>query len=369
MTLIGHLRAAAIFAAAAAAAALHPVAEVSAQEMQGSGAGPFLYVANQEAGFVTVIDLASNQVTEVIDLPALGFGNTPKPHHIAVEPDGSYWYVSLIAADVVLKFNRDNEIVARADFLRPGLLAIDPDSDALWVGRSMAAVNPPQRIGRIERGTMDALEIEEYDVFIPRPHALAISPGGGWVFAGSLAENTVVPVEVGSGRASLSRLEGDMAHVLVQFAISPDGNTMVATGEMSAALLVFDISNPDSPELTHRIDVGNRPWHPSWSADGRWVWFGNLGDSTVSLVDTNDWTVADVISGTGLAQPHGSALSADGKFLYVANRNETGDYGDTPEGETPPGTVVVIDTGTREIVDVIETPPYAAGLGLASGGN
>ena len=329
--------------------------------------GPFLYVANQEAAAVTVIDLETHEVVEVIDLEAMGYGANAKPHHVAVEPDGSFWYVSLIAANRVLKFDRDNELVASVEFERPGLLALHPSEPWLFVGRSMAAVNPPQRIGRIDRMSM---EVEEYDVFIPRPHALLASPDGGWVYAGSLGENSVVTVEAESGDAELLRLPGSaaMPHVLVQYAISPDGKTLVATAEMTARLLVFDVSEPTAPALEREIDVGARPWHPSWSADGRWIWFGNLGANEVTLVDTSDWSVAAVIRGEGLAEPHGSVLSPDGSRLYVANRNETGSYesSDRMGYDAPGGTVVVIYTATREIIDVIETPPYASGIGLAS---
>lgn len=329
--------------------------------------GPYLYVANQEAAAVTVIDLETHQVSEVIDLDAMGYGANAKPHHIAVEPDGSFWYVSLIAANQVLKFDRENNLVASVEFERPGLLALHPSEPWLFVGRSMAAVNPPQRIGRIHRLSM---EVEEYDVFVPRPHALLASQDGGWVYVGSLGENSVVTVEAESGQAELLRLPGSgaMPHVLVQYALSPDGRTLVATAEMTAKLLVFDVTEPMAPRLVGEIDVGARPWHPTWSADGRWIWFGNLGADEVTLIDTSDWSVAAVIRGEGLAEPHGSALSPDGSRLYVANRNETGSYvsSDRMGYNAPGGTVVVIDTATREIIDVIETPPYASGIGLAS---
>ena len=153
---------AAIYAGGAAA---RPASATAAE-------GRYLYVANQEAAAVTVIDLETHEVVEVIDLEAMGFGANAKPHHIAVEPDGSFWYVSLIAANQVLKFDRENNLVASVEFERPGLLALHPAEPWLFVGRSMAAVNPPQRIGRIDRTSM---EVEEYDVFIPRPHALLAS--------------------------------------------------------------------------------------------------------------------------------------------------------------------------------------------------
>ena len=328
-----------------------------------TASGPYVYVANQEAASVTVVDLSTGRMSEIIDLDAMGYGATAKPHDIAVEPDGSHWYVSLIAANRVLKFDRENELVAEVEFERPGLLALHPTEDWLFVGRSMAAVNPPQRIGRIDRTTM---EIEEFDVYVPRPHAMEVTPDGGRVFVGSLAENTIVTVDAESGEADLLRLEAASPFVIVQFAISPDGSTLVATGELSATLMVFDITG-ETPRLMREIDVGARPWHPTFTPDGGEVWFGTLGADAVAVVSTDDWSV-DVIEGRGLAEPHGSGISPDGRFVYVSNRNTNEAYdAESDFGfPTPTGTLVVIDATTREIVSVIETPPYGAGVGLAS---
>ena len=55
-----------------------------------------LYVCNQNDATVSVIDLTTNKVVRTIDLTTLGFSKNAKPHHVAVEPDGSFWYVTLI---------------------------------------------------------------------------------------------------------------------------------------------------------------------------------------------------------------------------------------------------------------------------------
>ena len=44
--------------------------------------GPFLYVANQEAAAITVIDLSTHTVAEIIDLEKMGYGANAKPHHL-----------------------------------------------------------------------------------------------------------------------------------------------------------------------------------------------------------------------------------------------------------------------------------------------
>ena len=115
-------------------------------EIPFADAQQLLYAANQSVAIVSVIDMETNQVIRTVDLQEHGLPPNASPHHIAVEPDGSHWYVSAIAADQILKFDRENELVERTAFIRPGLMALDATGENLYVGRSMAAVSPPQAI-------------------------------------------------------------------------------------------------------------------------------------------------------------------------------------------------------------------------------
>ncbi|MEN8143631.1 MAG: beta-propeller fold lactonase family protein [Gemmatimonadota bacterium] len=362
----GLMLVAACASASAGSVATSP-SSAAAQEPAGpmpDSPAPWLYVANQVSATVSVIDMEADSVIATVDLQALGFTSNAKPHHVAVEPDGSYWYVSLIGDSRVLKFSRDNELVGQAEFTAPGMLVIDPGSDRLFVGRSMMAVNPPQRIGRIDRTSMT---IEEVDVFFARPHALAVAYEGATVYSASLAQNSIATLDVESEDVELSQVEGP-PHTLVQFAVSPDGRWLVAGGELTSRMLVFAIGDDPVPEFRIAIEVGPAPWHPMFSPDGATLWFGNRLANTVTVVDTQTWTVASVIEGDGLAEPHGIAMSPDGAKVYVSSRNLKGEY--VPEGAgagaEQNGTVVVIDAVTRQIEKVIQVGRYAAGLGAAA---
>jgi YVTN family beta-propeller protein len=125
------------------------------------------------------------------------------------------------------------------------------------------------------------------------------------------------------------------------------------------------------PRLTDEIDVGPQPFDPIFTRDGRWVYLGNKAANTVTVIDMSTRTVADVIEGQGLAQPHGVATSRDGRFVYISNNNlsQTHDMAAGHDAHAAPaaaagnGTVVVIDTATREIVNVIQVGHNAAGIG------
>lgn len=324
--------------------------------------GQRIYVCNQGEATLTVIDVASNKIVDQIDLQDLGFSANAKPHHTVAEPDGSHWYVTLIGENRVLKFNRQNELVGQVEMEVPGLISLHPTRDLLIVGRSMSAVNPPQSIGVIRRSDMELQR--EINTFFARPHAIATTPDGSRTFVGSLAENRILSIDIETGETDLATFGGN-THVFVDFTISPDGDTMIATGQVTGKALVMDISNPASPSVTDTIDVNAQPWHPVFSPDGNYVYFGNKETHTVTVIDMKKRTVDTVIKGNGIAQPHGSALSADGKYLYISNNNRKGTYKASTAlpGGNPPGTITVIDTGTREIVKIIEVGPYPSGIG------
>jgi YVTN family beta-propeller protein len=323
---------------------------------------PLLYVCNQEAASVSVVDTGTRSVVRTIDLTALGFGANARPHHIAFEADGSFWYLSLIGANRVLKFDRDDRLVGQVEFETPGMLAVDPRSDLVWVGRSMTAVNPPPRIGAIRRADMG---IEEVDVVFPRPHALSLDPGGAFVYTASMGANRIMIVDRETLDVSFTEVP-EPHHVLAHSAISPDGSRLILTGEHSGKLLAFDASR--APELAPlaTLDVQPMPWLAVFSPDGRFAYFGNQATNTVTVVDAGSWTVTAIIAGEGLSEPYGLEISPDGRYLYLVNRNLRGAWS-PPHASSPPGAVgnvAIIDTRSRTIASVIPVGRGPTGIAL-----
>ena len=337
--------------------------------------GDRLYVPNQPDATVSVIDTESRSVVQTVDLQELGFPPDAKPHDVVAAPDGSAWYVSLIGANTVVKFNADNEVVGRASFEVPGMMALPGDGGTLYVGRSMSAVNPPQSVGRIQTSEMTAggVTAERVEVLFPRPHAIATDTEGRYLHTASLSVNRIAALESGSETPEIIPVEGP-THTFVQFAVSPDGRRLVATGQTSGRLLVFDRTQPKRLPLLASIEVGTEPWHPVFTPDGRYVVFGNKKDDTVTVVDTGDWKVAAVVEDGALSQPHGAVAGTDGRYVYVSSNNLDGAW--KPErwssqetgGEaSPPGNVAVIDLETRSVVDVIPVGHDPNGIGLLPG--
>ena len=344
-------------------------AGVSQSTMPAQAAPDLLYVCNQSDATVTLIDTRTNSVVGLVDLKQLGFSANAKPHHIAVEPDGSFWYVTLIGENKIVKLDRSNKVMGTATFETPGMLSLHPTQDLLYVGRSMTAVNPPKRIGVVKRSDMS---IDEIDVVFPRPHAMALDAGDNTVYTASLATNQMAAIDVASERVQLIDVGGKQ-HALMQFALSPDGRTLVGSGELSAELLVFDVSDRLQPKFLRSFIVEAQPFDPIFTPDGRYVVVGNKAANAISVVDLEK-TQVSVLRGPGIVQPHGTAVSPDGKWIYVSNNNLNVPAGSgahamhaaPPGGVQPagPGTVVVIDAGTRQIAKVIEVGHNAAGIAV-----
>jgi YVTN family beta-propeller protein len=213
--------------------------------------------------------------------------------------------------------------------------------------------------------------VEELPVFFQRPHALALEPRSGTVYTASLATNQMHAINPAIGHVKLIEVAGP-PHALMQFAVSPDGRTLAVSAELSHRVLFYDITKPMAPVLLGEVEVGRQPFDPIFTRDGLQLYLGNKGANTVTVIDVEKRTVAEVIRGAGIAQPHGIAVSPDGHYVYVSNNNlsQTHDMAAHQPGQPMPaaapagrGTVVVIDTRTRAIAQVIEVGNNATGIG------
>ena len=329
-----------------------------------------LYVCVQDDARIAVVNMTTLETEQVIDLTALGFSPTAKPHHIAVEPDGSHWYVSLIGENRVVRFDREGAIVGAFEMETPGMLALDHERAELLVSRSMSAVRPPTRLGRLTPADMEGDEIE---VIMPRPHPVLLSADGRWAYTGSLGTNQIAAIDLDTSDVTISEVAGP-PHAFVQFALSADGGTLVAATELSGRLMAFDLADPAHPALLADIDVGRMAFDPTFSPDGTSVWVPLKGANEIAIVDVATWTVAERIEAPSLLQPHAIIFSPDGRRAFVSNNNAadhmadpTSDHGAHVEGAGTAGSgnVTVIDVESRAVVSVLDLGRNVTGMGRA----
>lgn len=334
-----------------------------------------VYVPNQNDATVTIVDPGGGEVLATVNLRDAGFTANAKPHAVIAEPDGSAWYVTLIGDGWVAKFNRENRLVGRARMETPGMLALDPAHDRVYASRSMTAVSAPSSVGVIRRSDMTLLE--ELDVILPRPHAIAVDTSSGLVYVSGLGDNRIAVIDT-SGRVELTDVPGPL-HAYVTFALSPDGSRLAATTQLTSSLLAFDVSGA-LPTLSATVPVLPFGYQVAWTPDGRSIWIGNQRSGAVTEVDAGAWTVAGVIRDSAFAEPHGVAVSPDGRTVYVSSHGiQTAPSAPTPAdtmhggmhaGEAAPrdgGTLALIDERTRAIREIVRVGHYAVALGVGGG--
>jgi DNA-binding beta-propeller fold protein YncE len=332
-----------------------------------ANATDLLYVSDTEGATVSVINRATNLVIRIVDLVDQGFSPASGPASIAVEPDGSAWYVSLAGDNAIAKFDRSNRLVGQASFVAPGPLAIHPTEDLLYVARERTIANPPLSIGKLRRSTM---EMSEIAVLYPRPHSVSIDPDGGYVFVGSFGQNQISRITIATDSVAFVAVEGP-THGLLHSTISDASLLMLTTGVATSTVLVHDLSNPDTLRFVDALPVNEAPSQPAFLPDGLTAYVPSTATNSVSRVQLNPLRVERVIVGNGISAPQGVSVSADGRFVYVANGNPAGPDEYVPrhtfEHNSRTGTVVVIDTSTDTVVRVIEVGSAASGLAARGG--
>ncbi len=343
----------------------------------------WVYVPNQVDATISIFEVSRNacgpvqpsiesgsalQLLAVIDLEDFGFSQHAMPHHVAVEPDGSAWYVTLAGDGFVARFSRDNQLVARARFEAPGMIVLDPARDRAYVSRAIGAASAPSSLGVFRASDLEPLE--EADVFITRPHALAVDTVSGRVYTASLSGAQIAEYDPTTGRAFVSDAPGAPAG-FVGLAASPSGERLVATTQLTNLLIAFDISRSEFLEPLAAVPVAAGPYDVAFAPDGRSVWFPNQAADAVTRVDASTWVVSNVIEHEAFAEPHGVAFSPDGSRLYISSHGHLADLTSTgheaamAEGREP-GTLVVIDPATQTVCASAPAGRYAAALGVAA---
>lgn len=322
----------------------------------------YIYVCSQNAALVTVFDTETFEPVDTVDVAALGFGKNAKPHHVAVEPEGEFWYLSLIGANRVLKFNRENELLGQVEVETPGMLKASAQVDYVYAARSISAVNPPSSIMLIDR---EAMEIEEeIDVLFPRPHAMQSTPHGMYTYTASLTRNQMAIIGTQTNEVELQDIPGSL-HTIVQFGTSPNALQMIGTGQTSGQVLFWNLEGtPDRPEFVDSVYVGGQPWHAMFEPDGAFVYVPQNAGDAVTVIDAHTREVLAKVEHEALRQPYDAVFRPDGRYAFVSANNLRGDYKPNSWNGEHPGLVVVIDTQTHEVVKVLEVGPNATGIGV-----
>lgn len=286
-----------------------------------------VYVANEEADTVSVLDAASFRTVASVRVGKM-------PHNVQVSPDGKVVWVTNNgepdqAADAsARKGMGKGEHKAMA---KPGAVwAIDTSSDAVVakvpVGTHPAhvVVSPDGRFAYVTNGGDDTVSVidtsaQRVVAAIPVgkfPHGIRISPDGKQAYVANLKGGTVSVIDTVSQK-EVAQIPAGKGPAQVGF--TPDGRLAFVSLSEENSVAVID---PATRKMIRKVVVGTVPIQLYATPDSRTLLVANQGTrkkpgNTVSMIDLESFKVTKTVA-TG-AGAHGVVVDRDGRYAYVTN--------------------------------------------------
>ncbi|WP_259053540.1 YncE family protein [Methylohalomonas lacus] len=234
-----------------------------------SGDGSRAYVTHPEQGQVSVIDTAQRQVLRSIDVGGMPFG-------IAVD-EGTHRRLLLVT-----------------DWQRNALVFVDPQRgaviDLLATGDAPTGIAVDERNRRLyvanrDSGTITVLSADTPELFATieagrAPYALQLSASGGRLYVADPGGNEVLTIDTSSHAVSG---HGEVGHAPYALALTPDEQRLLVTSQGDDMLSILA---PDRDlEKLAGIEVGRDPEGVAVASNGQRAWVANWFDETLSLID------------------------------------------------------------------------------------
>jgi PQQ-dependent catabolism-associated beta-propeller protein len=226
-----------------------------------------LYVSNERAGTIQVIDMATDRVVKTLPIH-------DRPRGMAISPDGKRLYVAV-------SWWRDGK--------RPR------------TGR--------ERIAVLDAATLQP--IRDYPAGTD-PECIAASPNGQRLYLSNEDVGTASIVDVATGKTRATLIVGTEPEGVTA---SPDGKWVYVTAETSNVLTVIDAQ---TEQVAANILVDARPRFTLFTRDSAHAWATAEIGGSVQLIDAKRHRVVKRVRLPATHKPVGMVLSPDEKKLYVA---------------------------------------------------
>ena len=293
----------------------------------GVAAAGKVYVANEEADTVSVLDAASFKVLATVRVGKM-------PHNVQVSPDGKRVWVTNNGEPDPAGAVPAHQAMGKGEhaaMAKTGAVwAIDTGSDAVVakvpVGLHPAHVvqTPDGRFAYVTNGgdnTVSVIDASAQRVVatIPVgkfPHGIRFSPDGSQAYVANLKGGTVSVIDTASQK-EIAQIPAGKGPAQVGF--TPDARfAFVALSEENAVAVI----DPATRKVIRKIPVGAVPIQLFATPDSRTLLVANQGSrskpgKTVSIVDLQTFKVTRTVE-TG-AGAHGVAIDQEGRYAYITN--------------------------------------------------
>ena len=260
-------------AALAAAALLAGCGDKPAQQAAAPAAYR-LYVTNEIAGTVTVIDEPSHTVVATVQLGK-------RPRGMQATADGRQIFVALSGSPIAGPGVEEDKLPPK-----------DPAADGIGVLNTVSL-----KLARILKG-------------IANPEQLAMAQGR--IYSASEETELLSTLDAASGSVLSTVPTGEEPEGV---AVSADGKTAYVTVEGDDTVAVIDTAKG---AIIKKIKVGDRPRSMTIAPDGAHAYVTDENGATLTEIDTKTLAVTRTVPVPGEgAKPMGVVVSPDNKRIYV----------------------------------------------------
>jgi|GEM_PF-2509437 len=261
------------------------------------------YVTNYWSGNISVIDLATNQVTNTI---SVGVGSYP--WGIVLSPDNSKAYVALTGSDAVKVIDLSSATITNTISVGDGPIeiALTPDAAYAYVANFYGA-----SVSKIDLTNYTVTDTILLSVSSD-PRGIAINPAGTKAYTANGNNGTVSEINLANNTVTNIMTT---SNIIMDIVIAPDGNKAYATGYSLDTVEVIDLATRTVTNIIALSAGADAPWGITIEPTGKYVYVSPTSGS-IEKIDTDTNSVVESIPVTS-----GFYLTINnaGSYAYLAN--------------------------------------------------
>lgn len=267
--------------------------------------GRRVYVANGNAGTISVIDTATN--TTIGNPIVVGTA----PVALAINPSGSRLYVAHNANGgnkITVINTATNKVVGTFGVgSDPLSLVVSPNGKRLYVANANS-------------GTVSVINTANNKVVGNpiavggRPHGIAVSPDGTRIYVANNSSNSVSVIDTATNTTVGAPIPVGAQPMSV--VVSPDGGRVYVVNNVSGTVSVIDAASNST--VGPPISVGSKPTGLAVSPNGKLMFVAVSANTSVAVISTVTNTIVGAPVTVGIA-PGGAVVSPSGRYVYVNN--------------------------------------------------
>ncbi|KAA9325686.1 YncE family protein [Adhaeribacter soli] len=298
-----------------------------------------IYVANEHAGSISVIDAATNKVRKTININP-GTSTELMAHNVQVAPDGRTVWVTGVPMDhttdeklVIIDALADTVIYRKTMpmHLHMAHVVLDPESKFAYVTATDAGL-----VLQVNAQTYHTSKVYSLPA-THQPHGLRYHKGK--LYVANMEGKSISEIDVVSGQVT----EIPVGGMAVQTAVSPDGKYIFASLFDTKEVVRYSLQTqaltriPLPSTAQGPIQLYPTPDSKKLFVCDQGVLLNRPASDKVFVLDIEKATITNIIK-VGQAA-HGVVVSKSGKTAYATNTNSN--------------TVSVIDVNSEKVIAIV----------------